>query len=319
MVKMLPMSEYSPTLTTESTSYFVLNNAQPWQQKSNSQMMVNGYYRAGKKGAKRIHLLHGTGFSAMTLAAMASQLPADWSIWLTDVPGHGNSTQPSTKMPNWQKMANTVADAIYLQANVKEDGPLVGIGHSMGGVLTLFAATKYPDLFSEIILLDPVLFRTEMLIAQALMRATGTWRQRAMVKSVANRTATWPSLAAMEESIASKAFYKPWHSQVIKDYCQFSTTTNEQQAVNLSCQPSWEASIFGSYPKGLWHTVHHINVPVNILVANKSYFFIPKSVKRAAKINTNIQWQTFGKHHCFPMEEPAETANIITQLIAGKD
>lgn len=313
------MPDHSSTLATQSDNDFILTNAQQWQQKSNSQMIVNGYYRAGEKNAKRIHLLHGTGFSAMTLAAMASQLPADWSIWLTDVPGHGYSTQPSTKMPNWQKMANTVADAIYLQANVKEDGPLVGIGHSMGGVLTLFAATKYPDLFSEIILLDPVLFQTEMLIAQALMRATGTWRQRAMVKSVSNRTATWPSLAAMEESIASKAFYKPWHSQAIKDYCQFSTTTNAQQAVSLSCQPSWEASIFGSYPKGLWHTVRHINVPVNILVANKSYFFIPKSVKRAAKINPNIQWQTFGKYHCFPMEEPAETANIITQLINTKN
>ncbi|MFT6690856.1 MAG: pimeloyl-ACP methyl ester carboxylesterase, partial [Colwellia sp.] len=288
------------------------------QQESNSAMTVNGYYRAGAKDAKRIHLLHGTGFSAMTLAAMASKLPKDWSIWLTDVPGHGYSTQPTTQMPNWQKMANTIADAIYLQANVKENGPLVGIGHSMGGVITLLAAVKYPDLFSEIILLDPVLFQTEMIIAQQLMRATGAWRRSSLVKAVANRTATWPSLTNMKENIAGKSFYKAWHPQVISDYCDFSTHVNHQHSVTLSCQPSWEASIFGSYPKGLWRAIYNIKIPVEILMANKSYFFIPKAVKRAAKINKTIQWQKFGRHHCFPMEQPLETAKAITDLIISK-
>ncbi|MBA6339906.1 alpha/beta hydrolase [Colwellia sp. MB02u-10] len=312
------MSECSSFETMLSSNSLLLENTQQWQQKSNSAMTVNGYYRAGAKDAKRIHLLHGTGFSAMTLAAMASQLPKDWSIWLTDVPGHGYSTQPTTRMPNWQKMANTLADAIYLQANVKENGPLMGIGHSMGGVITLLAAVKYPDLFSEIILLDPVLFQTEMIIAQQLMRATGAWRKSSLVKSVANRTAIWPSLANMKENIAGKSFYKAWHPQVISDYCEFSTHVSHQDSVTLSCQPSWEASIFGSYPKGLWRAIYNIKIPVDILMANKSYFFIPKAVKRAAKINKNIQWQKFGQHHCFPMEQPLETAKAITDLITSK-
>ena len=313
------MSECSSSIKSVSSDTLVLKNAQPWQQQSKSDMTVNGYFRAGAKNAKRIHLLHGTGFSAMTLAAMASQLPSDWSIWLTDVPGHGGSTRPTAKMPDWPKMANTVADAIYRQANVKEDGPLIGIGHSMGGVLTLFASRKYPDLFSEIILLDPVLFPTEMLIAQQVMAATGTWRQRALVKSVANRTSTWPNLAEMKNSIASKSFYKAWHSQVISDYCQFSTELNSDESVQLSCQPSWESAIFGSYPKRLWHTIRSIDVPVDILIANKSYFFIPKAVTKATKINKYIQSQIFGQHHCFPMEEPIETAQAITRIIATKN
>lgn len=306
-----PLSSNIPV----KTKPLILENHSKWQQKSKSQMIVNGYYRAGKKSGKRIHLLHGTGFSAMTLAAMASQLPDDCSIWLTDVPGHGLSTQPSKRMPNWQKMADTVADAIYKQANVKTDGPLIGIGHSMGAVLTLLAAAKYPDLFSEIILLDPVLFKNEMIIAQQLMRATGVWRHRAMVKSVSNRTANWQNIEVMQSEIAGKSFYKPWHAQVIEDYCQYSSTTNSDNSVQLSCSPKWEASIFGSYPKGLWRAVREAKLLINILVANKTYFFIPTAVQRAAKVNKNIHWQMFGQHHCFPMEQPIETAAILTKLI----
>ena len=312
----MPELNYS-NITPDDPS-LMLKNIQQWQQKSASDLTVNGYSSLGAKGAKRIHLLHGTGFSAMTLAAMASQLPQDWSLWLTDVPGHGGSTQPSKKMPDWQKMANTIADAIYRQANVKVDGPLIGIGHSMGGVLTLLAAHKYPDLFSEIILLDPVLFQNEMIIAQQLMRITGTWRHRAMVKSVANRTSVWPNLEAMKANISSKPFYKAWQPQVISDYCQFSSIkcNEKEDTVVLSCSPSWEASIFGSYPTGLWRAVRNINIPVMILVANNSYFFIPRAVKRAARMNKNIQWKTFGENHCFPMEQPRETAKTIVNLIS---
>lgn len=309
------MSELQSLNSAKDTTPLLLADSEQWQQKSKSQLTVNGYYRAGTKAGKRIHLLHGTGFSAMTLAAMASQLPTDSSIWLTDVPGHGQSTQPSTRMPNWQKMADTIADAIYQQANVKEDGPLIGIGHSMGGVLTLLAAAKYPDLFSEIILLDPVLFNNEMIVAQQLMRATGAWRHRALVKSVSNRTAHWPSIELMQKDIASKAFYKPWHPQVISDYCQHSSVKNSDNSVTLSCAPQWEASIFGSYPKGLWHAVRTVELPVNILVANKTYFFIPTAVKRAAKVNKNIMWQSFGNGHCFPMEQPVEAAKALTEII----
>lgn len=310
------MPETTSSNTPVTSKPLIFEKYQKWQQKSKSQMTVNGYYRAGAKAGKRIHLLHGTGFSAMTLAAMASQLPEDSAIWLTDVPGHGQSTQPSKGMPDWQKMANTVADAIYKQANVAQDGPLIGIGHSMGAVLTLLAATKYPDLFSEIILLDPVLFKNEMIIAQQLMRATGTWRHRALIKSVSNRTSTWPSLEIMNNEIAIKPFYKPWHAQVINDYCRYSTITNEDNSVKLSCSPKWEASIFGSYPKGLWRAVREINLPVNILVANNTYFFIPSAVKRAAKVNKNIKWQMFGNHHCFPMEQPIEAAIELTKIMS---
>ena len=119
------MSESLSSNTVVPVKPLILQNSHQWQQKSKSNMTVSGHYRAGEKTGKRIHILHGTGFSAMTMAAMASQLPTDSSIWITDVPGHGLSTQPTTRMPSWQKMADTVADAIYQQANVKMNGPLL--------------------------------------------------------------------------------------------------------------------------------------------------------------------------------------------------
>lgn len=303
------------SLSREEPS-LIIENTEQWQQTSKSNNTINGYYRKGTDKSNRIHLLHGNGFSAMTLAAMTSQLPTKSNIWLTDIPGHGLSTQPTKAMPNWNQLADTIADAIYKQANVEKDGPLIGVGHSMGAILTLLSAVKHPDLFSEIILLDPVLFKSEMIIVQHLMKITGTWRKRSMVKSVSNRTFEWENIEAMKHNIASKPFYKSWHPQVISDYCHSGSSVSSEGTVRLSCSPQWEASIFGSCPTKLWHAIKKINIPVNMLVAKNTYFFIPSAVKRAAKINKHIRWQEFGERHCFPMEQPIETAEILTKIIA---
>ena len=306
-------------MSISSDQSTVLSNTQAWQQQITPQQNISGFYRQGSTQGKRIHFLHGTGFCAMTLAAIASRLNEEDNIWLTDVPGHGLSTHPNHHVPHWKKMAYNVADAISKQADVYNQGQLIGIGHSMGGVLTLFAAAKYPSLFSRIILLDPVLFKPEIIIAQRLLRATGAWRHSALVKAVSKRRTTWSNAQEMYDELKQKALYRKWQPEVLQDFITFATeqqqTANGNSQLSLRCQPSWEASIFGSYPKGLWQAIRKVNIPVDILVAENSYSFIPKAAKRAQQLNPNIRWQPFGENHCFPMEQPEQTANIIKSLL----
>ena len=277
-----------------------------------------GYHRPGMAGHPRVHLLHGNGFCALTLAGLARQLPADWSLWLTDVPGHGGSAQPNHKMPDWRAMAATVADGVARQANVAGDGPVIGIGHSLGGVLTLLAADQHPEIFSRIVLLDPVLFAPEIVIAQRLMRLSGAWRHTALVKKVGKRRAHWPDAEAMAAELGQKALYRHWPAEILRDFIDGGTQRLPDGSVQLACDPRWEASIFGSYPKGLWHAVRKVRVPVDILVADNSYGFIPRAARRAAKLNVNVRWHAFGNSHCFPMAQPAETAHHLQRLIAAQ-
>ena len=264
---------------------YPLANIDNWQGYSDEKLRVNGYLRQGHNKGHRVHFLHGTGFSALTFATLASHLPQDWRLWLTDVPGHGMSQQPNHRMPDWRAMASMVANVVYRQANVEQDGPIIGIGHSMGGVLTLLAAAKYPKLFSRVVLLDPVLFKPELMVAQHLMRASGAWKHSALVRSVSKRRAIWPDKEAMFKYLSEKPFYKPWHPQVLADFVNSATKSNDSNEIQLACDPRWEGSIFGSYPRGLWHAVRKVGIPVDILVATKSYGFIPGAVKKASKIN----------------------------------
>lgn len=312
------------TFEKDGDKRLILEGLSDWQGHDKFNNRVNGYKRIGNTLSAdnshstmtpRVHFLHGTGFSAMTLAPMASVLPDAWDLWLTDVPGHGLSEQPNHKMPDWPALADSVAETISISADINNKGPMIGVGHSMGGIVTLFAAVKYPKLFSRIILLDPVLFNTEILIAQQLMRTLGVWKKSALVRSVRQRKSSWNNVDEMLQELKQKQLYRLWHPAAMSAFGQYAAKENKDGSVKLLCDPKWEGSIFGSYPKGLWKAIRKVDIPVDILVADKSYSFIPKGANKAANINKNITIHKFGNHHCFPMEQPEETASFIEQLI----
>lgn len=295
---------------------FVRDSLTPWSvtvDDGHHRQQLKGYARAGQHAdAAQLHFLHGNGFCAATLAAVAEYMPAETQLWLTDVPGHGGSEQPEHRMPDWRAMARAVADA--LRQNNSDANAVVGVGHSMGGVLTLLAAARDPKLFSRIILLDPVLFSPEIVLAQQISRTTGIWKRSALVRSATRRRQSWPDPATMFNELKAKGLYRHWRPDVLQAFVEDGGRFQGGK-YQLCCNPRWEGAIFGSYPRGLWHAVRQVNIPVDILVANNSYGFIQRSVRRAAQINDNIRWQTFGDSHCFPMEQPQQTAEKIRELL----
>lgn len=272
---------------------------------------IAGWERKGKSGAPSVHFLHGNGFCATTLLPVGLQLPNDWNLLFTDVPGHGGSKQPQGYMPNWLKMARQIGDAI--EGRIEE--PIFAVGHSMGGVMTLLLAAERPHLFKKIVLLDPVLFSPEIILIQRLMRKTGFWRRTDLVKKVAARRNHWPDADSMKADLMQKNLYKNWHPDALQAFIDNGTKASADGGIELSCAPEWEASIFGSYPRGLWQAVRKVEVPVEIFVASDSYGFISRSARKAAKANKNIQWQSVEGGHCFPMEQTENTVNILLDLL----
>lgn len=264
------------------------------------------------QGAGEIHLLHGNGFCARTLEPFAASLDSDARWLLTDIPGQGVSQRPGAAEPDWNQMAEDIASSIRQRAS----GPVTGIGHSMGGVLTLMAAARHSDVFSRIVLLDPVLFPPEIIAVQALLRRSGLWRRTALVRKVSARRSVWPGAAALAEDLRRKALYRDWHSQALEAFVRYGTVADEEGRVRLRCAPEWEAAIFGSYPRKLWRSVAGVSCPVDILVASRSYGFIPRAVRKAKALNSNVKVHEVSGTHCFPMENPEQAAQLVRRIIS---
>ncbi|MAD43933.1 MAG: hypothetical protein CMI02_01840 [Oceanospirillaceae bacterium] len=274
---------------------------------------LSGWSRGGQ-GGKTIHFLHGNGFCARTLWPLARRLPGDVDIMLTDLPGHGGSVQTAHRMPDWAAMAERVGDAIESHRGGQ---PVIGIGHSMGGVITLLLAASRPHLFERIILLDPILFSPEVVLYQRLARKSGLWRRSRLVKAVSARRRVWPDENSLKEDLKNKTLYRRWSDEALDNFVLGGTKT-VPEGVALCCNPQWEAAIFGSYPRGLWKAVHRLQVRADILVASDSYPFIARSARKAAARNPCIRWQSVEGSHCFPMEQTDKTADVLAQMLISE-
>ena len=120
------------------------------------QFKVHGYH-SREYQRPLIHFLHGNGLSCGSYFPFLSHFQPDFDLFLHNIQGHGLSHAGQA----FAGYDNTIAichDVIQRHIKPKYDGEIIGMGHSMGGILTLLLAEKYPGLFDRLILLDPVFF-----------------------------------------------------------------------------------------------------------------------------------------------------------------
>jgi pimeloyl-ACP methyl ester carboxylesterase len=80
--------------------------------------------------------LHGWLLSGRLWTPLARELEPRWRLWAPDLPGFGGSPRPRGLQPSLASYGAWVAE----QCQRRHDGPVVLVGHSLGGSIALHAA-----------------------------------------------------------------------------------------------------------------------------------------------------------------------------------
>ncbi len=107
---------------------------------------------AGRAGRQIAILIHGWSSSWYAVSPLMGLLAQRFHVMAIDLPGYGQSPAfpERTTIP---KYAELLADFIEQVS----DGPVVLVGHSMGGMIGLTLALKYPVLVERMVLLSPTI------------------------------------------------------------------------------------------------------------------------------------------------------------------
>jgi pimeloyl-ACP methyl ester carboxylesterase len=108
--------------------------------------------RVGAVDADTVLLVHGGAAHSGWWAEVAPTLAAAHDVVLADLSGHGDSDhRPAYRAELWAEEMAAVLRAAGVGTTT---GPATVVGHSMGGLVAVATAARFPDLVGRLVLVD---------------------------------------------------------------------------------------------------------------------------------------------------------------------
>lgn len=160
------------------------------------------YVRKPKRARATILFIHGIGNSGKAWERVITELPKDVTVVAIDLLGFGDSPKPDWALYNAKTQARAVLATCLSQGIV---GPLIVVGHSLGSLVAIEMAKRYPLIIKSLILCSPPLYRQPK-EAKFSLRADDVLRQlyTAVVQNPKDLL-TWSALA-MKYNLINDSF-----------------------------------------------------------------------------------------------------------------
>jgi pimeloyl-ACP methyl ester carboxylesterase len=201
--------------------------------------------------------------------------------------------------------------------------PVIGVGHSIGGIVTLRAALRNPQKFRALILIDPVLFVPSFLVGWNFIRAIGLGEKtHPLIPAARRRRREFSDLDILFRSYRSKSVFRYMSDESLKAYITGITKPKADGGYELAYTPEWETHIYltGMRDHDLWRGLQKLEIPTLIIRGNETDTFLPNAERLVKKKNPKIQIHTMkNATHILPLEHPREVAEIITNFLTIDD
>lgn len=270
-------------------------------------------FRWGKPGGRQAMMVHATGFHARCWDQVIARLPGDWDVVSIDMRGHGRSEKKGPY--KWEQFASDLGE-VASQLEIKNS---IGIGHSMGGYCVTQVAASLPEVFSDLVLIDPVIMSPDV-YKTGLKKHT---YESVEEHPVARRRGHFVSWKDMLERYRDRSPYSLWNPKVFEDYCLYGVIPAENgDGVDLACPGLVEASIYmGNSESSIHHQIPKVRQNTMILrapprEADSMDMDFTKSPTWPGLVDAfpNAREQYFERlTHFIPMQEPHLVAEVIKQ------
>lgn len=249
-----------------------------------------------------IHFAHANGFPARTYNKLFSYLEDDFEINYLERHAH-NPKFPVTD--GWERLRDELREEIEKRYTQK----IIGVGHSLGGILHFLVAVENPEIYKAIILLDaPVISRLSSSGVRVLkmLNLSDRFTPSQMTRFRRN---LWKSKEEVYEHFKQKEKFAAFDDDVLRDYAE-NATVETTRGVELFFKPSIEARIYRALPHGLPKTRGKLRVPAAYIGGTYS------QEAKMARLSFMKKYFPFEFHfiegsHLFPLEKPQETAELI--------
>jgi pimeloyl-ACP methyl ester carboxylesterase len=263
-------------------------------------------------------LVHGLGGSHLNWLSVAPRLAERHRVYALDLPGFGRS-------PLAGRRSSVAANIDVLNRLIASlsDGPIVLIGNSMGGLLSLGVAAMHANLVRGLVLVDPA------------VPAPRSWRPRVdRVTRTFLAAALLPSWGARRIGRAVAALGPEQLVYETLRLCSADPSRIEQAVVDAHvaleaerlAQPGWQESFYAAtrslvrvlaLKRQVLRWVHLVVAPTLLVQGDEDRLVRVESARAVASLRPDWEYQEFaGVGHVPMMEVPGEFLAVTGDWLA---
>ena len=260
-----------------------------------------------------IHFAHANGFPPEVYQQFLTPFQKSYQVITSKFrPLWGNQKPEALK--SWHELADDMIQFLD-QQNLKQ---IIGMGHSLGGVTSIIAAIKRPDLFSKLILLDPVIFDDFYFKLGSFLPISIKRKFVPIAKISANRRDSWNSKEEAYKLWRKKRVFQKISDSVLKDLVNHAIVPGKNGKVILAYSKEWETQIYLTAPF-IFNQVKKLKTPMVIVKGANSDVItdqVWKVWQQAQPDNHFINFPNAG--HLVPLEHPEILAIEILKILNGR-
>src|SRR5215510_8863966 len=131
------------------------------------------FFDLGSAG-KPVHFLHANGYPPDCYNPLLELLKTEYHVFGMLLRPLWEDTKPE-QLKSWLPLSDDLLQFLASTAPPNEGSAqkVIGVGHSIGAIVTLRAALRDPSLFKALVLIEPVLFVPSQLVFWHILRASG--------------------------------------------------------------------------------------------------------------------------------------------------
>ena len=260
-----------------------------------------------------LHFAHANGFPPGAYRKLIDELTNYHNVFSMAARPLWPDSRPQV-LRDWSPLAED------LRAELDRRGlrGIVGVGHSLGAVISLLAAAADPGLFSAVVAVDPLILTGTHSLFWGAVKKLGLGGRIRLVRGAHRRRELWSDRDEARTTYARKKVFASWDPEILDDYLEAGMVDLPQGGVRLRYPREWEARVFSAAPHDLWAQLRKVSVPALFVQGEHSDTFLDAARTRVEReMPASRTVVVADSSHFLPMERPSELALVIEEFLRG--
>lgn len=262
-----------------------------------------------------LHFLHANGYPPDCYQPLLRLLATQYRVFgMMLRPLWGNASPDGIQ--DWRPFTD---DLLRFLSERRVDS-VIGVGHSIGGIVTLRAALREPQRFRALVLLDPVLFPPSFILGWNLIRLLGLGhRLHPLIPLALKRRREFNDLETVFKGYRNRPVFRYFSDENLRIYINGITRPKPEGGYQLTFPPEWEAHIYYTgvwRDLELWRDLPHLEVPTLILRGAETDTFLERTARLVKRKQPKVRIESLERAtHLLPLERPHEVFEIIQSFL----